>query len=94
MKYKVETRRSDRTGPCRRCGVQIQEGEHIARSEREFAHPSCVRMHIVNAPEPPRFLVGSQVGKICEGCGFTINEDDDYITVMALPWHKECRLRR
>ena len=93
-RFRVQTRKSDTDGPCRRCGVAIKRGDRIAKSSREFAHPACVSLGVIAKPEAPRYLVGDQTGKACDGCGFTIEPGEKWLTVSTVPWHTECRRRR
>lgn len=83
---------------CRRCGGAIAVGDTIASSSRENAHRACARLGIVPTSTAPtsRYLVGARdvIGKPCEGCGFTIDPGEAYVTVSAVPWHRECRTRR
>jgi len=92
---KRPTRKATKAGTCRRCGGAIQVGQTIAPSRTEFSHTSCARLHITNtATERSRFVVGSLVGKACDGCGFEILDGEAALTVMTVPWHRECRTRR
>jgi hypothetical protein len=78
---------------CRACWQPIRVGTRISRRQAGAVyHHACLRLQVRPGNDTKtRFLVGNPIGKPCAGCQAPIEAGDQYLHVMAVLYHRECR---